>query len=372
MKYIIKSLLIVSILFLIMGCETSSENIPTQFENVKSFLEEGWDYYVKADYDSALMAFNRAIERQSGNLEAHNGAAWCLYHQNELDKAAAKFQFVVSLAEINNVTEMLASGYAGLTLTGIKQMINAVENGKPAGEVDEIKLNKIIQNGNKLYEIDPNYQHPYEPDVINVENILIAVAESYYNIQYFYEAAKKIDAISSEFLQNLLQTVPHNDVVDTFMTAPINDDGEVFIDWSEDGVITIDNVKAVDGGNNPAFVALISGSQVKFNDDVDLYEETLQAVDTVVNGDTVFVVKPSQQTIYKVNKALDENLFSRKTEIIKIDGNFFVVIKELENSQSVTLEYRYKRKFEIQFKKTSDFYLYLDKIAAKLFDLKSS
>jgi tetratricopeptide (TPR) repeat protein len=360
---------------MVISCDEESENIPTQFDSVKTFLEDGWISYQTGNYQEAIDLFTEAVERQAGNLEAHAGIAWSNYHMDDLADAEAKFNFIVSLATLNNDVERLTDAHAGLCLTGNKLKIVAENEGKPEMEILNIKLDKIILNGNEVLNLNSQYAHTYEPDVINAGNIGVAVAQSYFNIYYFYDAVLKIDQIVPNYLSELLATVAHTVQIDTFFTQDLTEDQELFLDWETSNIITLDDVKSSDGGAEAAEYVIIEGANLKLNSDLDLYTEQLVVQDSLIDGDTLTIVIPSNEQAYLSESTLDDQGLSVRTEVAADDDDEllgYFILSDISAGSTVTVTYRYHRKLSISFKRTSDFYKYLDLITTKLYQLSSS
>jgi tetratricopeptide (TPR) repeat protein len=365
----------VFIMLFYMSCETTSENIPTTFENVANYLQTGWDAYQLGNYPEAISNFNRAIEREAGNLDAHSGIAWSNFHLDNLDQAKAKFNFIISLATLKNDDAKLADGYAGLAVTGNKAQIKAIEDGKSDQDIMQLKLDEVIKNGNELLNVNPTYVHPYDGDIINAESILLTVADTYFSIHYFYDSVLKLDNISNTFLSDLLAALPNEAAVDTFMSANLDDNNEIFLDWSHNAVITLEEITATDGGTNPQSVSLIDGQDLKLPGDIDVFSENLVVQDSVISGDTLQIVLPSNDFVYRVVSAKDGDGFSVITQIpLDEDENPLGYIRVIggKAGDGLTVQYRYNRKFSVSFKKTTNFYLYLDTIVNKLYQLKTS
>jgi len=83
----------------------------------------------------------------------------------------------------------------------------------------------------------------------------------------------------------------------------------------------------------------------------------------------------SNENVYLVESTLDEESKSVRTEVAMDDDDEllgYIIVSDIDSGSKVTMTYRYNRKLAVSFKRTSDFYKYLDLITTKLFQMASS
>lgn len=377
---IVLSVFIVSALLVFTtGCDESSEDVPTSFNNIENYMEEGWDYYQNGQYENAISSFNNVLQRQADYLNAYVGIGWAHYKLGNLDETASNFAFVVSLAKIQDKQDALAEAYAGLSLTGVQRKIMAEAENDMVTMVD-VTNNEIAQYGKLLTEIEPDYQHAYDPEEINGSNIQMEMAKAYYSIKYFYDAIWTVDQMQSGALSDLLTEISYIDSSRVFFTANITDEDQIFLDDTrEDGgeivddltnLITLDNVESMDGEEAPQQVHIVEGTRVYFpNTAVDVFSETITAKDTVMAGDTLNVLIPSKDRVYEVIEIVDEDMAPVNGNPV-MNANGKIAHIQVPQAGTYEVEYRFNRQLRITYKSSSSFMQYMDIIANKLYEIQ--
>jgi tetratricopeptide (TPR) repeat protein len=375
-KYLNKMLffvLLLSVALFNAGCQEESDDIPTAFDNVQQFQQEAWDFYNAGDYEAAIVSFDEVLEREGGNLDAKSGKAWSYFHLGSLDNAASGFQEVASGARLTGDDAILADSYAGLFFVYMKYKLEA----ELAGEAESVLIGYTIDGLEKYYQLllatDENYQHRYEPDLFNFESIAKQQVKAYFSIQYFYKALLAIEHLDAGFTTAaLLGAIGAEAATDTFYTANV-EEGQVFLNWTAMDVASLDNITNFDlpGSDNKAY--LVSGSQVLFKDsDFDFYSEQVTAQDSVIGGDSLIVIIPSQSKVYELVDVLDQQMAPAAAEEVTFtddDDNEFINYIIVPDAGVYTVSYRFNVQLEVQYKTTGDFFGYLDQIAEKMFNL---
>ncbi|MCK5520469.1 MAG: hypothetical protein KAI81_05105, partial [Candidatus Marinimicrobia bacterium] len=70
---IINTFLVIAILFIVTACPKPP---PDDDKAYISSLEDGWDYFVKYEYDNAYNSFDEALDIKSSGVEANVGLGW--------------------------------------------------------------------------------------------------------------------------------------------------------------------------------------------------------------------------------------------------------------------------------------------------------
>lgn len=92
--FLLLALLLAAVtLLLVTGCSNDDNSVDTKAEDPVQLTRFGWRQFEEADFDSALINFNKAIGLGYESADPYSGAGWCLFEKGtDLDDATAYWQ----------------------------------------------------------------------------------------------------------------------------------------------------------------------------------------------------------------------------------------------------------------------------------------
>ncbi|MCK5683970.1 tetratricopeptide repeat protein, partial [bacterium] len=92
------------VFFALPACQkSSSDDIPSSYSSLESFIEDGYFYYQDGDYNTAVECFNAALERDVDpelSIRAYRGLGWTYSRIGQPAKAVNNFNFLISAENI--------------------------------------------------------------------------------------------------------------------------------------------------------------------------------------------------------------------------------------------------------------------------------
>ena len=208
-KYIIPVCLLT--LFLIWGCEHSSDDIPTGVPiNIPALLASGWENFENADFDQAILDFEEAASRNALEIEAYLGLGWSYMRDGQYNNAISNVYNVSSMINLGVITEQSEidkyMAESNACLVGAYQGLypNDINYYAPI----------VIENVDATLEIDSDFYFTHDSTVDRTA-LLVAKSDAYYVLSQFTDALYTISEENDSLLQSLPQVNDQSILVET-------------------------------------------------------------------------------------------------------------------------------------------------------------
>lgn len=221
--------LLLAALFLVAGCETESDDIPTGPQvTVDLMIEEGWQEMRDGNFAEALLIFQEAANADASNLESYLGLGYAFAKANEPISAQRNLSNVTSLGEVMLADEEIDSTYA-------HALFAESYAGRASVALGTQDYEDVLMYGDQAEaiwsEVD-NPTHRWLPD-FGLLDVHLLKAEAHYNLMQYGEALEIVDDLQDGVIADMMA----NNVI-TFVT----DDIEVTLlqETSTTGVARLD------------------------------------------------------------------------------------------------------------------------------------
>ncbi|HUU27043.1 MAG TPA: hypothetical protein VM123_04455 [archaeon] len=169
------------ILLALILCSCSTPSAPEYNEELANFLEEvskGWNFFKEANYGLSAASFRKAIEinTKRDRVEAYIGLGWSLAMQDSLPKAINSFN--TAMLRVPELAEDSLLIYAGLSLA--------------YRDIVPPDFASVRDNALAALELNPDFIFEYN-ESINANDLKAVLAEAYFNLENYTEAAAIVD-----------------------------------------------------------------------------------------------------------------------------------------------------------------------------------
>jgi tetratricopeptide (TPR) repeat protein len=188
MKIISNIIIVITSFVIIFSCGNSTSTE----KSAEDYAAEGWELFLKHDYEAAEISFLTAIKEDANLADAYSGAGWAIsYQEGRLSEAVLQWEEGVSKEAVN------ADLYAGLTIA-----YHALDS-----------FDNCVDAGNQVAAFDANYVFEYNNN-ITISMIHGILAAAHYGLTDYVSAASEMDLAvptaaphSSDDLNELLTSI---------------------------------------------------------------------------------------------------------------------------------------------------------------------
>ena len=189
---------LIILLVALIACSTPSA---PEYNELPAFLNEvsrGWSFFSDTNYELSATSFRKAIELNSDGdrAEAHIGLGWSLAMLDSLTKAISAFN--TALARGPQTAEDSLLIYAGLSLA--------------YRDITPPDFTAVRNYALLALQIDSNFALEYKRS-INADDLRAVLAEAYFNLEQYTEAAaiadpdSTLDPTGADYHQQLLSKI---------------------------------------------------------------------------------------------------------------------------------------------------------------------
>ena len=184
-------------LVVFIGCDNSSDDIPTgSVVDVPFLIETGWTNFQNGEYSEAVDNFREATSRDALSAEAYLGLGWSQLRDGSYAAAISSIYNVESLIDLGmvqagNIDRFKAESYACMAGTYQGLYPNDIPQYAPL----------VVQYVNMTLDIDPDFQFTYDNNV-NRRTLIVSKADAYYVQGDFINALNTITELDSSLWKN--------------------------------------------------------------------------------------------------------------------------------------------------------------------------
>lgn len=175
---------IITLFILLLIVITCGEKKTGPSNSVADLVTEGWTLFSEAtgeaDFESAKVKFQEAIQQDTTYADAHNGMGWCFAKLDSLNESIQAFQTCI---DIDPPDSIKSEAYAGISIT-----YNA------AGDFQSSIDNGSYITAGWVFSRDTN---------VNYQDIILILAEDYYLIGEFTLSLYKVQILDPGFNANV-------------------------------------------------------------------------------------------------------------------------------------------------------------------------
>lgn len=247
----IVNLLMISgfLLFVIWACEKSSDTIPT-FDSAPtsaSLVEEGWQKFREKNFEQAAASFLEANERDALNIGSYVGQGWSYEKIRNLNSAEASFVKAIALGADSD--DILGDSYAGMAGVKLAQM----------------NYEEAIANVELALFYKPDFKLEQDPS-INIDDLYLINAQSYFSLEIFYKSVEYIGKISPDYLESSVNVISMVDTLSPRISSGTDMTGNATLITSKNKLVIVTLLENINIPNANISILDVSngGKEIEF------------------------------------------------------------------------------------------------------------
>ncbi|MBU1652890.1 hypothetical protein KKA00_11760, partial [bacterium] len=189
------------------GCDSSSDDIPTSWDSISHLMSQGWSQYNAGNFEEAYSTFLDANQRDAFYLPAYNGLGWSAVRLTDFLNAGTQFSFIQTSAVSGTDDELLADAYAGLCLSAtIARSVLEISGEGSVEELDALAQSSIDYADSVFALMGEDYAPMGHDPGFGAHSLHLLKAQNYYYLLDFSRSEAELVIVDPGFVTGQLET----------------------------------------------------------------------------------------------------------------------------------------------------------------------